>query len=163
MSYMTWLGVPAGDSRCVSWAMFTSARIAWQRAPEQSRCAMGHKLSEFSPQLQEQIRKALNANPSSRVAPAAERKPNPGDEPLATPKRAGIDAGFCVVRITSFRLRLLDERNLWDKYVVDSLVQSGLLRDDSPAWCKIEVSQTQVMRREEERTEIHITYPNETR
>jgi hypothetical protein len=124
---------------------------------------MGHKLSDFSPQLQEQIRKALNANPLGRVAQDAERKPDPRNEPMATPKRAGVDAGFCLVRIESFRLRLLDERNLWDKYFSDSLVQSGLLRDDSPAWCKIEVTQTQVNRREEERTEIHITYPNETR
>lgn len=61
-----------------------------------------------------------------------------------------------VVRITSFRCRLLDERNLFDKHFVDALRYAGVLFDDSPAWCQVEVTQRQVGSRDHERTEIEV-------
>jgi hypothetical protein len=95
-------------------------------------------------------------NSTHGVAPDAKRKSNSPDEPVAKKERAGSDVGFRTVLITSYRLRLLDERNLYDKYFVDCLVKAGLLRDDSSAWCKVEVGQIKVSEPEDERTVIVI-------
>lgn len=96
---------------------------------------------------------------ADRVAPATEQKPDTSHEPVAEDSGAGYNPGFRIVRITSFRKHLLDERNLWDHYFTDSLVKAGLLRDDSPQWCKIEVSQFQVSEWGYEHTEIEIIEP----
>ena len=98
----------------------------------------------------------IKSNLTDGVAPDAERESDSSNEPVAKKERAGSNVGFCAVRITSYRLHLLDERNLYDKYFVDCLVQAGLLRDDSPAWCKVEVSQIKVSEPEDERTAIVI-------
>lgn len=92
--------------------------------------------------------------------PDAQQEPNPGDEPVAEAPRAGPDPVFRRVRITSYRKVLLDERNLWDAYFTDALVRAGILFDDSPQYCKVEVSQVQVVDWWAERTTIQITpYP----
>lgn len=78
---------------------------------------------------------------TGRVAPDAERKRDPGHESLAAAPGANRHSTRRLVRLTSYRRRELDERNLWDKYFVDSLVLAGILVDDSPAWAKIEVIQ----------------------
>lgn len=75
---------------------------------------------------------------------------------MATPARAGFDPTKRLVRFTSHRLRLLDERNLKDKYFTDALRYAGILFNDSPEWAKIEVSQVQVKTKADERTEITI-------
>lgn len=87
----------------------------------------------------------------------AQQKPDPGNEPLAASSGEDCCPGFRHVRVTSYRTRLLDERNLWDHYIVDALVKAGLLRDDSPQWCKVEVAQHLVGRKCDERTEVEIT------
>jgi hypothetical protein len=61
-----------------------------------------------------------------------------------------------LVRVTSFRRRLLDEDNLCEKYVVDCCRYSGLLSGDAPETTRIEVSQQKVTREEDERTELTI-------
>lgn len=71
----------------------------------------------------------------------AERQRNPGNEPMASAPPANINSKRRLVRLTSLRYRLIDARNLWDKYFVDSLVSAGILIDDSPRWCQVEVSQ----------------------
>ena len=68
--------------------------------------------------------------------------------------------GRFLVRVTSFRRRLLDEDNLCEKYVVDCCRYAGLLPADDAGAAKIEVSQVQVRRKEEERTEVLIEGPN---
>jgi hypothetical protein len=98
----------------------------------------------------------LKANQLDRVAPVAERQCRPGNESVAAPKGKGAYPGRSLVRVTSYRLRLCDERNLFDKYFIDSLVYAGLLRDDSPDEVVVEVRQEQVKNRTQERTVITI-------
>lgn len=61
-----------------------------------------------------------------------------------------------LVRITSFRLRLLDERNLADKYFTDALIYAGIIHGDSTKEAQIIVTQEQVLHVANERTEIII-------
>jgi hypothetical protein len=75
------------------------------------------------------------------VAPDAKLQRDTGDEPVAAVPGTNPDAKRRLVRLTSHRRRELDERNLWDKYFVDSLVTAGLLVDDTPRWAQIEVRQ----------------------
>ena len=83
--------------------------------------------------------------------------PRPG--PLAAGATQEIHPGRFLVRVTSFRRRLLDEDNLCEKYVVDCCRYAGLLPADDAGAAKIEVSQIQVRRKEEERTEVLIEGP----
>lgn len=69
--------------------------------------------------------------------------------------REGVDKVRRIVRVTSFRRVLVDERNLHDKAFIDALVEAGAL-DDSPGWCKVEVIQSKVDDQVLERTEIII-------
>lgn len=96
-------------------------------------------------------------HPVSDIPQPAEHKPDSGHDSLG--KNPGTDdgPGFRVVRITSYRVRLLDERNIFEKYLVDALVKASLLRNDSPEWCRVEVKQVKVETPELERTEIEIT------
>lgn len=91
------------------------------------------------------------------VLQPAKPERSPGDEPVAANSGTDHLPGFVTVRITSFRTRLIDERNLTDKFLVDALKYAGLIRDDSPTWCKIEVNQVQVGIKADERTEVIIT------
>lgn len=98
----------------------------------------------------------IKANLYDGLASNSKRESDPPNEPVAKKERAGSDVGFCTVLLTSYRLRLLDEDNIWGKYMVDSIKNAGLIRDDSPAWCKIETIQIKVKQPEDERTEIVI-------
>ncbi len=81
-------------------------------------------------------------------------KPNP--EYVTPSEDAGkaADQKRSLVRITSYRRRLCDERNLFDKHFIDALVESSLLRGDSPSEVDVRISQEQVNYSFEERTEI---------
>jgi hypothetical protein len=63
-----------------------------------------------------------------------------------------------VVRITSYRRRLLDFDNLAGgcKYFLDSCKYAGLIPDDGPECITLEVSQVRVKTKAEERTELEI-------
>ena len=61
-----------------------------------------------------------------------------------------------LVRLTSFRKRLLDEDNLCCKYLVDLCRYAGALSSDAPGTAKIEVTQEKVGSKEPERTVIEI-------
>ena len=91
-------------------------------------------------------------------APIVERHPRLW--PLAEGAIEEGHPGRFLVRVTSFRRRLLDEDNLCEKYVVDCCRYAGLLPADDAGAAKIEVSQIQVRRKEEERTEVLIEGPN---
>jgi hypothetical protein len=94
---------------------------------------------------------------ASGLLQPTQHQPSVSHEPVATNPGKDDGPGFRVVRIKSFRTRLADERNLYDKYITDALVTAGILRDDSPKWCKVEVSQIRVGIKADERTEIEIT------
>lgn len=79
-------------------------------------------------------------------------------EPMAEKKGETSHPDGCIVRIKSFRRRLLDRDNLTGgaKYFIDSLRYAKLIHDDTEASITLEVSQTKVNSKEEERTEITI-------
>ena len=68
-------------------------------------------------------------------------------------------ATACLVEATVFIAgRQFDTDNLWAslKADIDGLVAAGVLRDDSPAWCRLEVEQVRAPRRGQ-RVEYHVT------
>lgn len=100
------------------------------------------------------------ANTSDRVAAHPKPERHAKHEPMAAGEGKARDARSRVVRITSFRCKLLDPgANLWGstKYVEDSLKYAGLLHDDSEEFIQITVHQEKVKTRKEERTEIIIS------
>lgn len=80
------------------------------------------------------------------------------DDALGKASRESSHAGRVVVRIVSFRRRLLDRDNLFggSKYFTDGLRYAGLLSDDAEAQICLEVSQQKVATKEEEHTRIEI-------
>lgn len=90
------------------------------------------------------------------VPPGPKRESSFGDERMAEDAGEPADKVRRFVRVTSFRLKLADRRNLHDKVFVDALVAAGALVDDSPAWAEIEVDQEQVTEAHLERTEIEV-------
>lgn len=77
-------------------------------------------------------------------------------EPVATEEGKRTDSVRRLVCIKSFRLRLLDERNLADKYFTDALIYAGIIHGDSTKEAQIVVTQEQVSDPALERTEILI-------
>ncbi len=66
-----------------------------------------------------------------------------------------------VVRVTSFRRKLLDEDNLCAKFHIDGLRRACVIFDDNPEDTKIEICQEKVKTKEQEGTKIEIIKPNE--
>ncbi len=66
------------------------------------------------------------------------------------------DSKRLLVRVTSVRLRLIDEDNLCEKYVVDCCRYAGLLPGDGPATTRIQATQRKVEKGESEHTLIEI-------
>lgn len=101
----------------------------------------------------------------------ARKQDNPGDPPAnaiiespavhgplaAQPGEAG-NAGRSLVRITSYRIRLLDLDNLYGgcKFTVDSIRYSKLIRDDNPAAIELEVRQEKVAHKKDQKTIVEI-------
>lgn len=70
-------------------------------------------------------------------------------------------AARIVVRLTSFRVRLLDPDNLCPKALVDGLRYAGIIPDDRPQDIELAIAQQKVAHRREERTEIELVFPEE--
>lgn len=98
-------------------------------------------------------------NPDCGQASSAEPQQIACTEPMEASGRKESNAGRSVVRITSFRRRLLDKDNLYGgvKFFVDSLRYAQLIPNDSVTDIELEVVQEKVQSEEEERTEILIT------
>ena len=99
-------------------------------------------------------RKASGAKPKQvvRHEPVAEKTGEDGNAKIV-PCR--------IVRITSYRRRLLDFDNLAGgcKYFLDCCKYSQLIPDDRPQDIALQVSQVKVKTRDEERTEVEIILP----
>lgn len=89
-------------------------------------------------------------------APSAVLERDLRPRPLAARKAQGINPARFLVRVTSYRVRLLDEDNLCAKYVVDCCRYAGLIPGDSPATTQIATGQEKVRSKAEERTEVEI-------
>ena len=81
-----------------------------------------------------------------------------GNGPLAEEKGEARDTGRFLIRVTSYRNRLLDEDNLSEKYLCDLCRYSGIVPDDRPELTKIEVCQIKVPK-EQERTLVEVWFP----
>jgi len=79
--------------------------------------------------------------------------------PLGKKKAQAEDIRRNVVRIKSFRRRLLDRDNLWGgcKIFIDCLKELNLIKDDSEKHIDLIVTQEKVMSQKEERTEIEVS------
>ena len=64
------------------------------------------------------------------------------------------------VKITSYRVSLLDEDNLYGsvKILLDCLIDQKLIYDDRPTLLELDVSQVKVGKRKDQRTEITISW-----
>jgi len=94
---------------------------------------------------------------SDRVAPSPVAQPSRENDPVAADEGEVAYQSRCLVRITSFRRCLCDERNLYDKHFVDALKEAGAFIDDSPRYVQVTVDQKQVEFPHEERTVIVMT------
>lgn len=93
--------------------------------------------------------------PPDNNAPAAKPKRSPSARPLAAGQAQDGNSAFRVVRVTSFRSRLIDSDNLVPKWHVDALRYAGVLPSDAPDKARIETQQIKCAKGEE-RTEIEI-------
>lgn len=76
------------------------------------------------------------------------------DDPMGPAPGKESDPGRVHVRVVSFRKQLIDPDNLCPKFFIDCLRYAGLIRDDRAQDIALEVSQTKVNSKDEERTEI---------
>jgi len=86
--------------------------------------------------------------------PLVER--NPSDGALGQRQIQAIPPGRVLVRVTSFRTRLLDEDNLCEKYYIDLCRYAGIIRQDHPGAATIEVRQKKIGPKEPEFVRIEI-------
>ena len=76
------------------------------------------------------------------------------NEPLAETERKTLYTGKVLVRITSYRRRLLDRDNLCGKYFLDAARYSRIICDDTPEDIEYQISQFKVKKAEDEETQI---------
>jgi hypothetical protein len=118
------------------------------------------RLDQLPEHVQAQVSKQLYGNPSPdnpASSPVVERTLSDG--PLAAPKAKEGDTAKYLVRIKSYRVRLLDEDNLCGKWFVDALRYASILPSDTPDKAHIEICQEKVAHKVDQRTEITISYP----
>lgn len=126
--------------------------------PNASEQFVARNASDYRPTATAAVTRRIARADSHRYsgdAPIVERNPRNGT--LGTRKAKVRDTRKFLVRVTSFRRRLLDEDNLCEKYHVDCARYSGLLPSDAAGKAKIETSQEKVGSNELERVEIVIT------
>tara|TARA_R110000868_G_scaffold394400_1_gene665725 strand:- start:1510 stop:1917 length:408 start_codon:yes stop_codon:yes gene_type:complete len=118
-----------------------------------------------SPAIQAQVRAELwRTKKPNHVVPIPTHNPAPAsvvehrheNEPLADDRAQAGHSGKHIVRVTSYRVRLLDEDNLCEKFHIDALRYSGILPSDAPDRTRIITSQEKVRTKAEQRTEISI-------
>jgi hypothetical protein len=100
----------------------------------------------------QQLREYETRRASSRTKPEC-AVPH---EPVAAPEGKAQNPGRVLLRITSFRRRLIDPDNLCPKYFIDALRYAQVIGDDSAAHITLEVSQIKVKTKTEERTEVEV-------
>lgn len=98
--------------------------------------------------------RANDPDRDSRKAGKLER--NSWNGALGQGQIQNLNSGKVLVRLTSYRARLLDEDNLCEKYHIDCCRYAGLIRQDSPGAAKIEVRQEKVAKGEPEFVRIEI-------
>ena len=92
---------------------------------------MGHKITDFPLNVQEQIKNELR---KSKVQigvaiPASDRQPDTRHAPAPSARPEKGDERY-VFAVHEFRYKLHDPDAGWSKWVLDSLVTHGILHDD---------------------------------
>ena len=90
-------------------------------------------------------------SPQAAVVESDIRTPSLGEKKAERPNSSRF-----LVRVTSFRRRLLDEDNLCEKYHVDLCRYANVISCDSPDKVKIEVGQEKVGSKEIEKTLVEV-------
>ncbi len=104
----------------------------------------------------EQLRKEAERNKARGGCPSPQLERPVQHDALAAPQVKGPDTAKFLVRVTSFRRRLLDEDNLAVKFHVDCCRYAGLIPSDAPSQTHVEARQEKVKDKDSERTEITI-------
>lgn len=81
---------------------------------------------------------------------------DPRTPTLRKGQKKARDSKRYVVRIVSFRTRLLDVDNLCEKFAVDFLRYCGAIPSDAPATTQITIEQKKTGKEEEDRDEITV-------
>ncbi len=120
-------------------------------------------MSNFTP---DQLREILSRPNYTLGHAAVHYSPHTGPTPimesdlrdgaLGKGKTKKGHTGRVLIRVTSFRVRLLDEDNLCEKFHVDCCRYAGLLSSDAPGQTKIETGQVKVRRKDQEHVLIEI-------
>ena len=118
---------------------------------------MSFKLSQFNERTQAKIRKQLEDDlHTSNAGKVAVVESDSCYAPLEAKEVQGSTRQRFLVRIEGRRKRLLDVDNSCEKYLVDLLRYGGVIPDDSPDKCEIEVSQTKCRKGEQEEITIEV-------
>lgn len=116
--------------------------IKWDELPKQ--------FAAFN--IKHAVAKAAAAVRVPRKAPDVE--PRAGHAPLPAKEAAGLD-GQVDIRIVEYRKRLTDFDGGCSKYMLDALVEAGVLADDSLAYVQsVSRRQVKVDSEEQEKTEV---------
>lgn len=102
----------------------------------------------------EQYQQKRNKDNASRAVAVVESVV--GNKPLGQDEIQKTSESRFLVRVISVRKILLDEDNLAEKFLVDCCRNAGLIPDDAPEFCKIEVAQRKVQDNEPEHVIIEI-------
>lgn len=96
-------------------------------------------------------------NPSTgRARSVAKLEPDIGIRALGTVQAQVADPGRFLVRITSYRKRLLDADNLCEKFHVDCCRYARCISSDDPSKTEIEVCQVKTGKGEPEFTRVEV-------
>lgn len=120
-----------------------------------------HELRERFPDASADFLRLNSTVDDSHVRPAgpgkaAKLERDPGDGTVGEVQIQKGSGRRFLVRLKSYRRRLLDEDNLCEKYLVDLCRYSGALPSDAPGTAKIEVTQEKVDSSQTEQTLIEI-------
>ena len=119
---------------------------------------MGYKITDFPPNVQEQIRNELRkSSVANRVTPAVtDMEQDSGNESVGAKAGAGHDSP-CSCLIHSFRHRLADPDGVSGKACLDGLVHAGILQDDSTKFIQeVRHKQTKIPKAQKEYTVIEL-------
>jgi hypothetical protein len=126
---------------------------------------MGIRLDQCKPELRDRILKTLNdaeklQHELKASCPLQSPQPQPPvrHEPLAAGEGKKEGSSRVIVRITSFRQRLVDADNACGKSLVDGLRYAGLIPNDRPQDIELTVTQEKCGKKEE-RTEVELVLP----
>ena len=111
--------------------------------------------SEF-PKRKERQGKGRQAQADGDVASDSKLERHDDNAAVGKGQAKGRSGQRYLIRITSFRRRLIDEDNLCSKLAIDCCRYAGLIPDDAPGVTKIESAQQKVGEESQERTLIEI-------